>query len=227
MSDLVLIEPAEAVIATDDGPLQVQEIALGGTPRGLVVLLHETATPAVDVVEGLNHLAGEGYESMALVGGADRLSDVFRRAAERGWAPEQIGMVGLGAGGTAVLEAARQVAFGAAVSFSASPDLEEVRAQPSLQTPWLGLFGAASGDLRVAEQRALADLLRAGSDVYSEVVVYDGVGRDFHRSAGSGVSYAASYDSWQRTTEWLNARVAARLTPLAAAWRAKVSSAQV
>ena len=42
-----------------------------------------------------------------------------------------------------------------------------------------------------------------------------GKGRDFYDRTEDGVSYAASYDGWQRTVEWLNARVAPMLTPLA------------
>jgi carboxymethylenebutenolidase len=218
MSDLVLIEPTAASMRTRGGAVPVREIALGGAPRGLVCLLHDAATPAIDVVEAMNRLALEGFESLAATASCCSTQDLLGRAAERGWEPEQVGMVGVGDGGTAVLAAARECGFGAAVSFSPAPDVDDVRRSPALRTPWLGLFGAEAG-LPAAEVRSLARTLDDGSDVFSRVVVYPGVGRDFHRSAESGISYAASYDGWQRAVEWLNARVAARLTPLAAAWR--------
>ena len=64
----------------------------------------------------------------------------------------------------------------------------------------------------------------AGSS-YSQVVTYPGVGEDFHRRSENGISFAASYDGWQRTVEWLLARVASRLTPLAQAWRDREAAA--
>jgi carboxymethylenebutenolidase len=223
MSDLVLIEPTTTSMPTPGGDVPVQEIALGGAPRGLVCLLHDTDTPAIDVVEAMNRFALEGYESLAVTAASCPTPDLLGRAAARGWEPEQVGMVGLGDGGTAVLAAARERGFAAAVSFSPAPDVDDLRRSPALRTPWLGLFGADAG-LPAAELRSLARTLDDGSDVFSRVVVYPGVGRDFHRSAESGLGYAASYDGWQRAVEWLNARVAARLTPLARAWRQRQST---
>ena len=46
-----------------------------------------------------------------------------------------------------------------------------------------------------------------------------GVGGDFYRKSTEPLEIAACYDYWQRTIEWLNLRVAPRLTPLAEAWR--------
>lgn len=218
MSDLVLIEPTATSIPTPGGDVPVREITLGGAPRGLVCLLHDPDTPAIDVVEAMNRFALEGYESLAVSAATCSTQDLLGRAAARGWEPEQVGMVGLGDGGTAVLAAARETGFAAAVSFSPAPDVDDVHRSPTLRTPWLGLFAAEAGP-PAAEVRSLAHALDDGSDVFSHVVVYPGVGRDFHRSAESGLSYAASYDGWQRAVEWLNARVAARLTPLARAWR--------
>jgi len=223
MSDLVLIEPTEASIETADGVVPVREVALGSTPRGLAVVLHDPATPAVEIVEAMNRLALDGYESLAAVADVRSLPDLMRRAAERGWDSEQIGMIGLGHGGTVVLAAAQEMVFGAAVSISAEPDVARVCAAPILRTPWLGLFGEQGGPT-AEEVGALARALETGSDVFSRLVVYPGVGRDFHRGTESGIRYSASYDGWQRTSEWLNARVASRLTPLAVAWRARQSA---
>jgi hypothetical protein len=217
MSDLILISPVESSLPTPAGDVPVLEISLGEAPRGLAVLLHESRTPAIDVVEAMNRLALEGYESLAVAADVD-VRDVFERARLRGWAADQIGMVGFGSGATRTLDAAREHCFGAAVSFAPVPDVGLVQQAPALRTPWLGLFGAddapPSDDLA-----ALAQALEGGSDVFSQVVAYPGVGSDFFRGADSGIGHAASYDGWQRAVEWLNVRVAARLTPLAEAWR--------
>lgn len=216
MSDVIMIEPSSQELA--DG-VSALEIHLGGAPRGLVILLVDDSTPEGEVVELMNHLAGEGFETLAVVWepGVQVLAQARARA--RGWEPEQTGVVGIGAGGTAALELAQTTRLGAVVSLSAAPAVDVVAGDPALETPWLGLFGAEAGDLASADVARLRRVLDEGSDVFSQVVVYAGVGADFHRRTENGISYAASYDGWQRTVEWLLARVAARLTPLAIAWR--------
>lgn len=216
MSQVILIEPTRATLA---GDLHACEIRLGGTPRGLVVLITEDSTPELEVVEAMNHVALEGFESLAVPATTGVADVALARAAERDWEPEQVGVVGIGAGGTVALDIARANQLGAAVSLSPVPDVDAVVARPALRTPWLGLFGASAGDLSGDEVRRLEQALHDGSDVFSQVVVYPGVGADFHRRTEDGVSFTASYDGWQRTIEWLNARVASRLTPLALAWR--------
>jgi dienelactone hydrolase len=216
MSDAVLIEPLRSELA--DG-VPAMEIKLGGTQRGLVIVLSDDTTPEVEVVEAMNTFAGEGFESLAVVAGDPVMALVEARARACGWSPEQVGVVGIGAGGTLAFDLARRRRYGAVVSLSPAPDLAEVSARPALLTPWLGLFGARAEDLSAAELSQLGRVLDEGSDVFSQVVVYPGVGADFHRRSEDGLSFAASYDGWQRTTEWLLARVASRLTPLALAWR--------
>ena len=61
--------------------------------------------------------------------------------------------------------------------------------------------------------------LRLDAPAYTQLVRYRGVGGDFYRKSTEPLEIAASYDYWQRTIEWLNLRVAPRLTPLAEAWR--------
>jgi carboxymethylenebutenolidase len=216
MSDAVLIEPLRSELADRVPAL---EIRLGGTQRGLVILLSDDTTPEVEVVEAMNTFAGEGFESLALTVGEGIEELAQARARMCGWSPEQIGVVGIGAGATAALEIARRRPLGAVVSLSPAPDVTDVASAPALRTPWLGLFGAEAGDLSASEVARLRRVLDEGSDVFSRVVVYPGVGADFHRRTEDGISFAASYDGWQRTTEWLLARVASRLTPLAQAWR--------
>jgi carboxymethylenebutenolidase len=224
VSDLILIQPTRTMLTATRDDVHVLEIRLGGAPRGLVVLVIGPDTPEIDVVEAMNHLAGDGFESIAAAVGPGGLADaLLARAADRGWEPEQTGVVGIGAGGDLALELARTRLLGAVVSLSPTPDLADVAARPVLRTPWLGLFGEHAGDLTRREVGALGLALEAGSDVFSQVVVYPGVGSDFHRRSEDGISFAASYDGWQRVAEWLLARVAARPTPLALAWRERTT----
>jgi dienelactone hydrolase len=88
-----------------------------------------------------------------------------------------------------------------------------------LKAPWLGLFGGLDRRAGAAETDELSRRLRACGDVFSQVVRYADVGAEFHRQSSDGLTYAASYDAWQRVFEWFDARVAPRLTPLALAWR--------
>lgn len=222
MSDAILIQPTRTELA--DG-VAALEIRLGGTQRGLVILFTDDTTPEVEVHEAMNTFAMEGFESLALTAspGIEVLAEA--RARMCGWSAEQTGIVGIGAGGTLALDLARRRTFGAAVSISPVPDVAAVAAEPVLCTPWLGLFGADAGDVTTPDLVRLQKLLDEGSDVFSRVVLYPGVGADFHRRTEDGISFSASYDGWQRTTEWLLARVAARLTPFAESWRARQSRA--
>lgn len=218
MSDVVMIQPERSAI----GALPILEIALGGAPRGLVLLLCDRGGLDHDATEVMNRLAEHGYESLAAEAEGESLEPLLERADERGWTEEQVGLVGFGVGGYAVLQAAAELRFGAAVSLSPAGALGVVDA---LRTPWLGLFGAEDPGVRADEVDALATRLATGSDVYSQVVIYPGVGADFYRHHGDGLSYAASYDGWQRTMEWLELRVAPRLTPLAEQWRRRKAAA--
>ncbi|KRB76080.1 hypothetical protein ASE01_13690 [Nocardioides sp. Root190] len=216
MSDVILIQPTHIELAAGVPALEVR---LGGTQRGLIVLLIDEQTPEVEAVEAMNTFAMEGFESLALTAAADAGQRARTWAGAAGWGPEQVGVVGIGAGATLALDLARSRAFGAAVSISPAPDVAAVAASPALRTPWLGLFGAETKDLSAAEIDRLRQVLDDGSDVFSQVVTYPRVGADFHRRTEDGISFSASYDGWQRTVEWLLARVASRLTPLAVQWR--------
>jgi carboxymethylenebutenolidase len=231
MDDLVRIEPTRGRVTTSHGEVAVLEIELGGCPRGLVLLLGDTKGLGHEASETMNRLAEHGYETLAACvparGFGDLVGVLIDRAKNRGWAAEQVAILGVGVGGRGALMAAMAEEVAAAVSVSPTfgsvsdavaaeplPDLVDV-----LRTPWLGLFGehdAAVGPEELVELRSVLD---ARSDVFSRVVRYPGVGRDFHERSADGVSYAASYDGWQRVIEWLDARVAPRLTPLAMAWR--------
>ena len=57
-----------------------------------------------------------------------------------------------------------------------------------------------------------------GAPAFTQLVVYPGVGPDFHRDAAPALVHAAAFDCWQRVVEWLNVRVSPRPTPYAELW---------
>ena len=222
------IEPAVAPVSFTHGSrrsLPVARLELGGIPRGAVIVLCGAGALERDAGDVMNGLAEKGYESVAvdLSAGGDTVDDhalsadvsvLLEQLGDRGWSLEQVGLIGYGFGGRTALLAAAEFELGAAVSVG--PPL--IRAARPVQTPWLGLFGRQDP---AAPPEALARLRAClrDSPVYTEVVTYAGVARDFRRDAREALAHAASFDAWQRTLEWLELRVAPRLTPLARKWQ--------
>jgi len=248
------IEPAVSEIWSARGPLRVAEIRLGGVPRGAAVVLCDAGTLERDAAAVMNGLAGQGYESVAAdlsaavgrpaAGAAgtaaidralvDGVAVLVDRLAGRGWAPDQVGLVGYGLGGRAALLAAAKSSLGAAVSVaptsvasprSGTPAALDPVARP-VRTPWLGMFAQEDPDAPPSAVRKLGEFLQARSAVHTEVVCYPGVTGAFcHESRGT-LAHAASFDSWQRTVEWLNLRVVPRPTALGEAWRQRTRAAR-
>ncbi|ALL79803.1 hypothetical protein AD006_28770 (plasmid) [Pseudonocardia sp. EC080610-09] len=209
------------------GRLAVDEIRLGGAPRGAVVVLD-----APDELGGtaavLNELAGHGYTSVGarlppgaedseLRDDAHRLLDVLER---RGFAADGCAVLGYGAGARAALHLATD-RIGAAVSISpdTGPDLAHL---DRLRTPWLGLFGLPPSGLDPVADR-LEQTVTASAQAHCSVVRYPGVGPDFHLDSADPAVHAACFDAWQRAVEWLNLRVAPPPTELALLWERRRS----
>jgi carboxymethylenebutenolidase len=232
----VRIEPDVTEVLSGSRSLEVSSLLLGGVPRGGVVLLSGAGgLRHVELVEAMNGLAEHGYESVAAdlgeappAEGEDAvLQDVqtlLDRLAERGWALDQIGVVGYGSGGHAALLAASAMELGAAISVRPVPPVR-LGAWPvrPVRTPWLGLFAARDDRTPATEVAALGAALAAASPVFTQVVTYPGVAGDFIHDALDSSGHAAAYDSWQRVLEWLNARVVPRPTPRARAWSERLA----
>ena len=218
--DLVRIMPERLTLPTDRGPRSIDQIGLGGTPHGVVVLIEDTHDLGWRV-ESMNVLAQHGYESVAVTPdlAGHGWTPIADHLAARGWAAEQTAVLGIGAGGDVALQIALEVQLAAAISVSAHLTSVDAHFGKPLRAPWLGLFGDLDPIALADDTGDLGARLRSTSDVFSQVVRYPGVGADFYRRSSDGLSYAASYDAWQRVLEWLDARVAPRLTPLALAWR--------
>jgi carboxymethylenebutenolidase len=74
---------------------------------------------------------------------------------------------------------------------------------PTLQTPWLGLFGDLDTSIPVAEVEGLRDAA-SKSGVDTEVVRYEEANHGFHCDARSSYHEPSAKDGWRRTLDWLD-----------------------
>ena len=236
MSEVILIEPVVTRLTLGAGDVAVSDIALGGVPRGAVVLLAEPGELTRSVPDLANRFAAHGFDSAsaevpidadddtvtALVGG---LIDHLRA---RGWRIDQTGVVGFGTAARAAYLAAATFPIGAAVS-AAVKDTSGARTHDlgpvSVHAPWLGMFPVADPRVDGDAIRTFGDEVYRLSPVHTEVVGYQGVAESFYRDSRDPVEHAASFDCWQRTLEWLNLRLVPRPSPLAEAWEMRHAAA--
>lgn len=222
--DVPRIEPVRSALDMPDATLETAEIRLFGLPRGAALLLVDQGGLDTLAPELMNRLAEHGFESLAAdlstlardgSGTGPAVEALLAALGERGWRHDQIGVVGYGAGGAAALEAARDLDLGAAVSVSPRGVLDI--AEPAVRSPWLGMFGELDEEVPMTTLLDLEARVWRGPE-FSRLVVYPGVGPSFYRASASSLDHAASFDSWQRVVEWLNVRVAPRLSPFAERW---------
>ncbi|TGD85201.1 hypothetical protein BayCH28_22690 [Mycolicibacterium sp. CH28] len=210
----------------------IAEICLGPFPRGAVLIVCDADT-FMDVDGQMNALAEHGYESLAVgippgpPAQDDATVDVLlRRLGEWHWELEQIGILGYGVAAQSALRAAGRYALGAAVTvvdLGAADQREQAcHAMAALLTPWLGLTCVSpAGPERGALER-LAQNWATQAPVYTDVIGYTDLPRQFYHDIEDALSHAAAFDSWQRTVEWLNNHVMPRLTPATLAWRSRL-----
>jgi carboxymethylenebutenolidase len=236
MSEVIRIEPAVTRLTIDAREVEVADVALGGLPRGAVVVLAEPGELTGSVLDLVNRFAEHGFDSasaeVAVDAGDDTVTalvgGLIDHLGERGWRSDQTGVVGFGTAARAAYLAAATFPIGAAVSAAVqdTPGAQTHDLRPvSVRAPWLGMF--AVGDPRVH-----GDVIRTfGAEVYrlspvhTEVVGYQGVAESFYRDSREPVEHAAAFDCWQRTLEWLNVRVVPRPSPLAEAWEMRHAAA--
>jgi carboxymethylenebutenolidase len=78
---------------------------------------------------------------------------------------------------------------------------------PTLQTPWLGLFGEEDQNIPVRDVERLRDAA-AAAEIPTEVVVYPGAGHGFHCDARPQSYHEPSAkDAWDRTLAWFDVHV--------------------
>ncbi len=220
--------PTVDVVADAGYLTPIAEMSLGPCPRGAVLILY-AGDDREERDAMMNDLAAHGYESVALDteqvdDSAHGIALALARLAERGWGSEQVGVVGFRAAAASALWTAATFTLGAAVSVDISvhagafPDVESWLGQ--LTTPWLGLAASRTPGGVGTHLWPRWPALRTVSAVHTEFVSYPAAAEGYSIDAVDVHSYAAAFDSWQRTAEWLDARVVPRLTARSASWRA-------
>lgn len=164
------VDPGVVDDDTEQPPAVQQKVPLTavepeGSVRGGIVVLHESRETPESLLDLLRALAQEGWLAVAPdlfhrdadtdgdeVFGENLFADfdaTFDWLTSRGVYPDCVGVIGFDDAGTAALIVATNRPIGAAVSVAAAGILEPlntdavalVEAAPSLQAPWLGLYG--------------------------------------------------------------------------------------
>ncbi|HLG68203.1 MAG TPA: dienelactone hydrolase family protein [Acidimicrobiales bacterium] len=132
-----------------------------------------------------------------------------------GFGPSRTGIVGFCMGGTVTFVAATLRPVGAAVTFYGGgvrqgrfglPGLIDLA--PSLQTPWLGLFGDLDKSIPVEDVEALRAATAAVA-IDTEIVRYPDADHGFHCNDRPAVfNPHAAADAWHRTLTWFDDHLA-------------------
>jgi carboxymethylenebutenolidase len=131
----------------------------------------------------------------------------------RGFQDGQIGIVGFCWGGRITFLAAARRPLGAAVGFYGGGIVQPHRfagfpalidETPTMQAPWMGLFGDEDPSIPVADVEALRGALES-APVDTEIVRYEDAGHGFHCDARpDSYNQAAAEDAWPRALAWFD-----------------------
>jgi carboxymethylenebutenolidase len=142
------------------------------------------------------------------------LEATFAQLAREGFEDRRVAVVGFCMGGSVAFLAASYWALGAAVSFYGGgitqgrfgmPPLLDIA--PTLQTPWLGLFGDLDASIPIDEVEGLRSAAAQGN-VPTDVVRYPGATHGFHCDARDSYHEASANDGWRRALQWLDLHMA-------------------
>ena len=132
--------------------------------------------------------------------------------ASAGIAPDRTAIVGFCMGGRVSFLVSLERRLGAAVGFYGGglvtarfPQFPALADRiPSLQTPWLGLFGDRDASIPVDDVEALRSALTSDSPVPTEVVRYPDAEHGFHCDVRPSYDEPAATDAWSRTLAWFD-----------------------
>ena len=225
----------ETVPLVDGSALRLTVAEPVSAIRGGIVVLHE-ARGVTDSVRGIvSGLAADGWLAVAPHlyhrDGADELDGAdeevqqqvdrlegeqvmadtdtaFGWLAERGVAPDLMGVIGFDLGGSVALLVATKRTLGAAVTVageglasSRATDLPAlIAAAPGLTCPWLGIYGETPDGGTDPEVARLRDAA-SSSQVATDVVVYPRRGHRFDDDPD------VAADAWQRTLNWFGSHL--------------------
>jgi len=126
-----------------------------------------------------------------------------------GFEGRRVAVVGFCMGGSIAFLAASYWELGASVSFYGGgitqgrfqmPPLLDMA--PTLQTPWLGMFGDLDESIPINEVEGLRTAAERAS-VPTDIVRYPEATHGFHCDARSSYHESSAKDAWQRTLQWL------------------------
>ena len=142
------------------------------------------------------------------------LEATFKHVAGLGFEGRRVAVVGFCMGGSIAFLAASYWELGAAVSFYGGgitqgrfgmPPLLDMA--PTLQTPWLGLFGDLDASIPIEEVEGLRTAAARASQA-AEIVRYPDATHGFHCDARTSYHEASAKDGWKRTLQWLGDHMA-------------------
>jgi carboxymethylenebutenolidase len=174
-------------------------------------LFHRTGSPRLgyeEIAPAMPHM--HAITSRGLEDDLEQTMEHLRRVRFK---DRDIATVGFCMGGTVSLIAGARYALGASVSFYGGgilegrfgePPLAELA--PTLQTPWLGLYGDQDRGIPVEQVEALR-AAAARAPVDTDVVRYPEADHGFHCDARASYHQASAQDAWRRTLEFLAPRL--------------------
>jgi carboxymethylenebutenolidase len=136
--------------------------------------------------------------------------------AVEGFAPDGVGIVGFCMGGRVTFLVAARRRLGAAVGFYGGGIVEAGRLPfpalidevPTMQTPWLGLFGDEDAGIPVADVERLRAELDRSAPIDHGIVRYPDAKHGFHCDARPDAFNAeAASDGWTRAIDWLSSHL--------------------
>jgi len=142
------------------------------------------------------------------------LEATFEHLAGLGFEGQRVAVVGFCMGGSIAFLAACYWERGAAVSFYGGgitqgrfgmPPLLDLA--PTLQTPWLGLFGDLDQSIPIDQVEALRSAAKRAEPA-SEIVRYPDANHGFHCDARGSYHEPSAKNGWQRTLQWLDQHMA-------------------
>jgi carboxymethylenebutenolidase len=177
-------------------------------------MFHRTGggvVPYDDFGPVIEHFIGIGDDA-AILTDVDATLDYLRSI---GFDNRRIGIVGFCFGGRVSFLVAANRAIGAAAGFYGG-GLVTTRFQqfpalidhaPTMQTPWLGLFGDLDGSIPVEDVEQLRTALIA-APVATDVIRYADADHGFHCDARPAYNAEAAADAWNRTLTWFDSHLA-------------------
>ena len=142
------------------------------------------------------------------------LSATLAHLASVGFDGKKVAAVGFCMGGSISFVAGCYWELGAAVTFYGGgiaesrfglPPLFDLA--PTLQTPWLGLFGDLDVSIPVSEVEGLRTAIsQAGPE--TEIVRYPDANHGFHCDARASYHVSSAKDAWRRTLDWIDHHLA-------------------